>query len=1095
MTRDGRIAAVLGPTNTGKTHYAIERMLGHRTGVIGLPLRLLAREVYDRIVRVRGPSVVALVTGEERIVPERTAYWVCTVEAMPDGMAADFLAVDEIQLCADPERGHVFTDRLLRARGLHETLFLGSDTMRGAIAAMVPGVQFLSRERFSKLSYTGEKKISRMKPRSAIVGFSVENVYAIAELIRRQKGGAAVVMGALSPRTRNAQVAMYQEGDVDYLVATDAIGMGLNLDIDHVAFSSVVKFDGRRMRPLQPNELAQIAGRAGRHMSDGTFGVTGEARPLAPEVVDAIENHRFTPVRKLQWRNARLDFGSVGRLIASLEAPTDEPWLSRAREADDLGALRTLAELPEVRERAVGGPAVRLLWDVCRIPDFRGISAAEHAGLLERIYGFLAEWGRVPDDWLGQQVARIDRTDGDIDTLSKRLAFIRTWTYVAQRQGWVDDESHWRGATRAVEDRLSDALHGALTQRFVDRRTSVLLRRLKQREGLVAEVNDKGEVSVEAEFVGRLEGFRFRQDASNSPDEARTLRNASIAALKPELTLRADRFYNAPDTELDYTEQGGLMWGEHAVGKLVPGPEPLRPQVQPFVDEEAGPEIAAKVQRRLQHFIDRRIGTLFEPLLTLGRDEGLSGLARGFAFRLVEGLGVIPRDSVAGEVKELDQEARGALRRHGVRFGQFTIFLPALLKPAPTRLRLVLWSLAKGLAEFPESPPAGLVTIPAGDHAPDGYHAMAGYRRAGVRAIRIDMLERLADLLRGKDSRAGFEATPDMLSITGMTLEGFADLMGGLGYRATRGERPKSRPTPAAGPVVAAGTESAAELASDGRDARTAAGEVLAESSAAGSEARPQEDGAASGIREDSARNVAEAAAPIPAESEAAERTGETEVKPGASSAEGQAEAGTDEREAAPATDAASVTAAGVEPRGAATEANDAGGADRATTLDADVEPSAPEVSAEGAASTAAGAAGGGAEATAADPAQAETAPRTAEETEVFYTFTWAGRSTRREGGADRGQGRRRHGGRGEERNGERSQATQGRAERQTSDQPRREGDKSGKPGKGPRREDRGPKGKREGDGPKTYEARPAKKDRIDPDNPFAAALMGLKTR
>jgi ATP-dependent RNA helicase SUPV3L1/SUV3 len=659
MNDQSRIVAVLGPTNTGKTHYAIERMLGHRTGIIGLPLRLLAREVYDRIVGLRGPSVVALVTGEERIVPERTQYWVCTVEAMPEGMGTDFLAVDEIQLCADPERGHVFTDRLLRARGLHETLFLGSDTMRGTIAALVPKAQFVRRERFSTLSYVGSKKISRMKPRSAIVGFSVENVYAIAELIRRQKGGAAVVMGALSPRTRNAQVAMYQNGDVDYLVATDAIGMGLNLDIDHVAFSGTTKFDGRRMRPLQPNELAQIAGRAGRHMNDGTFGVTGEASPLAEEVVEAIENHQFMPVRRLQWRNAALDFGSVERLVGSLESAPKEELLVRAREADDLMALKALAESAEVRGRIRDARDVKLLWDVCRIPDFRGISHAEHAGLLERIFGFLREWGRVPDDWIGGQVRRIDRTDGDIDTLSKRLAYIRTWTYVAQRTGWVDDESHWRGATRAVEDRLSDALHGALTQRFVDRRTSVLLRRLKQKESLVAEVNDKGEVTVEGQFVGRLEGFRFRLDASATPEEGKTLRAAAVASLKPELHLRSDRFYNSPDTEIDFTEQGGLMWGENAVGKLAPGPEPLKPQVVPFVDEEAGPDVAQKVQRRLQHFIDRKIATLFEPLLAMGRDEALTGLARGFAFRLVENLGVIPRESIAAEVKELDQDARG----------------------------------------------------------------------------------------------------------------------------------------------------------------------------------------------------------------------------------------------------------------------------------------------------------------------------------------------------------------------------------------------------------------------------------------------------
>jgi ATP-dependent RNA helicase SUPV3L1/SUV3 len=802
-----RITAVLGPTNTGKTHYAIDRMLSYRTGVIGLPLRLLAREVYDRIVALRGPGVVALVTGEERIVPPRAAYWVCTVEAMPDGMGCDFLAVDEIQLCDDPERGHIFTDRLLNARGLHETLFLGAETMRGAIAAMVPDAQFMRRERMSQLTYSGSKKINRIPARSAIVGFSVENVYAIAELLRRTKGGAAVVMGALSPRTRNAQVEMYQNGDVDYLVATDAIGMGLNLDIGHVAFSSLTKFDGRRMRHLMPDELAQIAGRAGRHIENGTFGVTGEAPPMDDQVAQAICDHKFQPVKKLQWRNSRLQFGSVKRLIATLEDRTDDPWLTRVRESDDLAALKSLGADAEVAARATDGPSVKLLWDVCRIPDFRGISKGEHAGLLTQIYNDLHQLGHVSANWFGLQVRRIDRTDGDIDTLSKRLAYIRTWTYVAQRNGWLSDESRWREETRAVEDRLSDALHGALTQRFVDRRTSILLRRLKQKESLVADVNDKGEVTVEGEFVGRLEGFRFRMDKAGSPDEAKTLRQASVQALVPQFHLLADRFYNAPDPEIDFTEQGGLMWGDQAVGKLTAGPDPFRPTIEVFVDDEAGSDVAAKVQRRLRHFIDRKIAAGFEPLLALKNDDALTGAAKGFAYRMAEGFGVLPRGEVADEVKALDQDARGALRKHGLRFGQFTIFMPLLLKPAPTRLRLVLWSLSKGLSEFPESPPPGLVTVPAAKDAVAGYYAMAGYRAAGERAIRIDMLERLADMLRDKDSRGGFEANPDMLSITGMTLEQFADLMAGLGYKAEKGDREKVKAAAIDAAVVTAVVE------------------------------------------------------------------------------------------------------------------------------------------------------------------------------------------------------------------------------------------------------------------------------------------------
>ncbi|NSY37655.1 helicase-related protein [Leisingera sp. ANG59] len=852
MASASRIVAVLGPTNTGKTHYAIERMLGYRTGVVGFPLRLLAREVYDKVVAARGPSVVALVTGEERIVPPRAQYWICTVEAMPEGMGCDFLAIDEIQLCADPERGHVFTDRLLRARGTHETLFLGADTMRGPISTLVPGVEFVRRERMSDLAYAGSKKISRMPPRTAIVGFSVDNVYAIAELIRRQKGGAAVVMGALSPRTRNAQVELYQNGEVDYLVATDAIGMGLNLDIDHVAFSSTVKFDGRRMRPLAPNELAQIAGRAGRGMSHGTFGVTGGARPLDEGTASAIMNHQFTPLKKLNWRSADLQFGTVEALINALESSPSNEHLTKAREADDLGALKMLSRESAVIARTTNAQSVKLLWDVCRIPDFRGISHAEHASLLGVIFEHLHGGGVVPDDWMARQIKRIDRTDGNIDTLSKRLAFIRTWTYVAQRNGWLRDESHWRGETRAVEDRLSDALHERLTQRFVDRRTSVLLRRLKQKEALLAEVNDKGEVTVEGEFVGRLEGFRFSPDKAAQGTEAKALKAASLQALAPQFHLRADRFYNAPDTEIDFTEQGGLMWGEHAVGKLVAGADALNPQIEVFVDEAAGPDVAQKVERRLLHFITRKINALFEPLLNLQKDEELTGLARGFAFRMVENLGVLPRAGVAQEVKDLDQDARGALRKHGIRFGQFTIFMPLLLKPAPTRLRLVLWSLANGLQDFPEAPPPGLVTVPSIKDAPEGYDTMSGYRAAGERMIRIDMLERLADMLRSEDSRGGFEAKADMLSITGMTLEQFADLMQGLGYKAEKGERQK----------VKAAEAKPAEAAEEAPVAEEAA----AEAPAAEASETPVEESAG----EAPAAEVAPAAQAEEAEAEAA---------------------------------------------------------------------------------------------------------------------------------------------------------------------------------------------------------------------------------
>ncbi|MDA8779610.1 helicase-related protein [Amylibacter sp.] len=797
-----RLAAILGPTNTGKTHYAIERMLARNSGIIGLPLRLLAREVYDKVVALRGLNSVALVTGEERIVPVKARYWVCTVEAMPQDIGAEFVAIDEIQLCGDPERGHVFTDRLLNMRGSMETLFLGADTMRKVIGQLIPNVEFIFRSRFSDLEYTGTKKTSRMPSRSAIVGFSVDNVYAVAELLRRQKGGAAVVMGALSPRTRNAQVELYQNGDVDYLVATDAIGMGLNLDINHVAFSSLTKFDGRRMRYLMPNELAQIAGRAGRHLNSGTFGVTGEAPKLDQEVVEAIENHKFAPLKKLQWRNSRLEFGTTNALINSLDKSSEDTLLIKAQPAEDFRTLTTLVEDGEVSARASDGPSVKLLWETCGIPDFRGVSFTDHTSLVSKIFNFLHEKGEVSEIWLAQKIANIDKTGGDIDTISKRLAFIRTWTYICQRKGWVQNESYWREETRAVEDRLSDALHGALTQRFIDRRTSLLMRRLKQKESLVAEVDTKGEVTIEGEFVGKLNGFRFQMDKDATAEEGKTLRAASIQALQPEFNLRADRMYNAPDTEFEFTEQGGLMWGEYGVGKLIKGDDILSPRIDVFVDGEAGNEVLTKVQKRLRHFMDRKINSAFEPLLAMRDDELVNGMARGLAFRLVESLGVIPRSVVAKDVKELDQDGRGLLRKHGVRFGQYTLFQQLMLKPAPTRLRLVLWSLFEGLDEFPEAPPPGLVTIPETKGSPKGYYPRAGYRLAGDRAIRIDMLERLADLTRTQNVKDGFEANSDMLSISGTTLDQFSNMMEGLGFSVEKSEREKIKPEPQEGDEI-----------------------------------------------------------------------------------------------------------------------------------------------------------------------------------------------------------------------------------------------------------------------------------------------------
>ena len=534
-----RVKAVLGPTNTGKTHLAIERLLGHASGIIGFPLRLLARENYERMVARKGARQVALITGEEKIVPPDARWFSCTTEAMPLDRAVEFVAVDEIQLCADPDRGHVFTDRLLHARGLVETMFLGAETIRPLLVRLVPQAEIQTRPRLSQLVHAGITKLSRVPPRTAVVAFSAAEVYAIAELIRRRRGGCAVVMGRLSPRTRNAQVALYQDKEVDFLVATDAIGMGLNMNVDHVAFAGLGKFDGHRPRPLNAAEVAQIAGRAGRGMRDGTFGTTADCRPLPPEIVQAVETHCFERLESLCWRNSALDFSHVDALLATLVAPPSGPGLVRGNDATDMQTLAALAREPEVRELARGRGKVRLLWEACQIPDFRKLAEDSHVRLCGRVFHHVVRERRLPTDWLAGQIAALERTDGDIDTLMQRLAGVRVWAYIAARADWVADAPHWQGRAREVEDRLSDVLHERLTARFVDRRAAHLIRRLEagERETLLSAVTRRGEVVVEGHPVGQVEGFGFVPDPLSAGDGRRLVLRAARRALRGEIPL------------------------------------------------------------------------------------------------------------------------------------------------------------------------------------------------------------------------------------------------------------------------------------------------------------------------------------------------------------------------------------------------------------------------------------------------------------------------------------------------------------------------------------------------------------------------------
>src|ERR1700687_6176696 len=644
--RGAGVTAVLGPTNTGKTHLAIERMLGHSSGIIGLPLRLLAREVYNKVAERAGPDAVAVVNGEEKIKPPNPRYWVSTVEAMPRDLDVAFLAIDEVQLGADLERGHVFTDRMLNRRGREETLVLGAQTMRPMVEKLLPGAHIVSRPRLSNLTYAGEKKLTRLPSRTAIVAFSAEGVYAIAELIRRQRGGAAVVLGALSPRTRNAQVALYQSGDVDYLVATDAIGMGLNLDVDHVAFASDRKFDGYQFRKLNPAELAQIAGRAGRATRDGTFGTTGRCDPFEPELVQALESHSFEPLRILQWRNSDLDFVSIGALQASLATAPREEGLTRAPTAEDILVLEHAGRDEDVRTLACNRAAVERLWDVCQVPDYRKIAPATHAELAVTLYGFLMREGNIPTDWFARQVAQADRTDGGIDTISTRIAHVRTWTFAANRADWLADPEHWQGVTRAIEDKLSDALHQRLIERFVDRRTSALVRRLRENAMLETDITKTGEVSVEGHAIGRLAGFQFAADPAAAGPEAKALRAAAQKALAGEIDNRAHRRQSAADDQFVLASDGAIRWTGELVAKLTAGEDVLHPRVRLIADERLIGASRDAVQSRLELWLKVHVEKLLGPLFQLAGAEDVTGIGRGVAFQLVESLGVLELDKI-----------------------------------------------------------------------------------------------------------------------------------------------------------------------------------------------------------------------------------------------------------------------------------------------------------------------------------------------------------------------------------------------------------------------------------------------------------------
>ncbi len=849
-----RVKAVLGPTNTGKTHLAMERLLGHGSGIIGFPLRLLARENYDRMVAEKGEARVGLITGEEKIVPPGARWFSCTVEAMPldpinraeggDIPRPEFVAVDEIQLCADPDRGHVFTDRLLHARGLVETMFLGAETIRPLLQRLVPAAEIETRPRLSQLQHVGPVKLTKLPPRSAVVAFSAAEVYAIAELIRRRRGGCAVVMGRLSPRTRNAQVALYQDKEVDYLVATDAIGMGLNMDVNHVGFAGLSKFDGARPRRLSAAEVAQIAGRAGRGMRDGSFGTTGTCPPMPEDIVEAVEAHRFDPLEQLSWRNSALDLSGPDALLDSLLLAPPLRGLVAGNEAADLQTLQALALDPEVRALATSRSATRLLWEACQIPDFRKLGDDSHTRLCARVFFDIMRGGRLSEAWLEQLLNTLNRADGDIDTLMQRLSGVRVCAYIAARRDWLADAAPWQARAREIEDLLSDALHERLTARFVDRRAASLIRSLDEAERgggseLLSAVTARGEVVVEGHSVGHVSGFVLIPDPQAEGPEKQLVLRAARRALREEIPRRVQALAGAADDRFALAEDGrSVCWEGAPVGRLRPGTTLLKPMVEVRDSEFLDGSQREQVRARLQGFLDALVAHGLEPLFRAERAAADDAELRGLVHRLLEGAGLVP----GAQRAPIPPLVRSKLKALGVRAGRFALFMPALLKPKPARLRAVLLAIRAGI-RLPPLPAEGRISIPSTqpDEVPPGFLGRLGWVSCGPVLLRLDIAERIAGELGWLTRRRPAMLPPDLASRLSVRVEMLPQVLPALEVRllpelplpegafgppappmlSARGQRARGqsrqprrerRPAPASAPAVAPVPAVAAEV-------------------------------------------------------------------------------------------------------------------------------------------------------------------------------------------------------------------------------------------------------------------------------------------
>ena len=779
-----KITAVLGPTNTGKTHLAVETMLEHESGIVGFPLRLLAREIFDKCIKQVGQKNVALITGEEKIIPKSPKYYICTVESMPQDIMVDFVAVDEIQMCVDHERGHIFTDRLLHARGDKLTMFLGSHTMKSVLTSLIDNVEFVNKERYSRLSYSGYKKISRLNPKTALIAFSIDEVYAIAELVRRQKGGAAVIMGSLSPKTRNSQVELYQSGDANFLVATDAIGMGINMDINNVSFSNLKKFDGKKTRKLTLSEISQIAGRAGRHINDGTFGVTGDCKQLSFDEIEKIEKHELNKINVLYWRNSKIDFDSLDSLTSSLEKNTNNEFLKKINDCEDEKVLKFLIKNDSNLRNKISKDSIKTLWECCQIPDFSKKNYGNHIEVVKKVFEFLtSKLGKVTNEYMKKQLEYLARYDGNIDTLASRISNVRTWSYVANKKNWANNSDYWVERTKFIEDKLSDKLHEELTRSFVDKRISVLSRSLKQDITLATQIKDENKVVIDNQYMGKLNGLKLDLDLKSGSlkTDIKSLKKAAKQAIAPELMKRVNKIINSEVIKLD--EDHKIYWMDNPIAYITKGKNYLNPKLKLIVDEAIDEESKEKLHINLQKKLYSLISSELSDLVNLSKSKFKNNYVRALSYQLYEKNGVMKRDSVHQMIKNISKEDRLNLRKAGIKIGRYHIFLPRMLKPSAVDLRVKLWKLYYSEDNKYTIPKSGLNFLKNETIKNNEFLLICGFENLNKFYIRVDILERLFLKIIEKSKDGIFKIDSDMINLIGCTKENFYKLLELLGYK------------------------------------------------------------------------------------------------------------------------------------------------------------------------------------------------------------------------------------------------------------------------------------------------------------------------